>query len=156
MKLLFVIELSICVVFSFSTQNFINQTRLHFFDVISTWSRFLFRASVSLRLILSQCLMIKALCESLCNLILVFVCKYVKCNSMNCIYVSTFKIFLNVIQNVSLIVRNLCFWRFINLLINDKDVFERLCDACHVLLSYVMTNWTMTLYTCLIFLKQTF
>jgi hypothetical protein len=28
--------------------------------------------------------------------------------------------------------------------------------ACHVLLSYMMTNRTTTLYTCLVFLKQTF
>jgi hypothetical protein len=111
---------------------------------------------MSLRLILSQWLMIRALYKSLCNLILIFVYKYVKCSSMNCICVSTFRISLNVIRNASLIVRNFCFWRFISLFVNDKNVFERSCDACHVLLSYVMTNRTTTLYTCLIFLKQTF
>jgi hypothetical protein len=59
-------------------------------------------------------------------------------------------------RNVSLIVRRFCFWRFINLFVKKKIVFERSCDACHVLLSYVMTNRTTTLYTCLIFLKQAF
>jgi hypothetical protein len=123
---------------------------------MSTWRRLLSRVWVSLRLILSQCLMIKTLCESSCNLILIFVCKYAKCSSMNCICVSTFKISLDVIRNVSLIVRKLCFWRFINLFVKNKVVSERSCDACHVLLSYVMTDRTTTLYTCLIFLKQAF
>jgi hypothetical protein len=100
--------------------------------------------------------MIKALCKSSCNFILIFVCNYVKCNSINCICVSTSKFFLNVIRNVLLIVYNFCFWKFINLFVNDLNVFERSCNACHVLLSYVMTNRTTMLYTCLIFLKQTF
>jgi hypothetical protein len=100
-------------------------------------------------------LMIKALCESSCNLILIFVCKYAKCNSMSCIYVSTFKISFDVTRNVSLIVQKFCFWRFINWFVKNKIVFERSCNACHVLLSYVMTDQTTTLYTCLIFLKQT-
>jgi hypothetical protein len=156
LKLLFVIELSFRVVFSISAQSFVNQTRLRFLDVISIWRRLFFRVQMSLRLILSQCLMIKTLCEFLCNLVFIFICKYAKCSSMNCIYVLTFKIFLSVIRNVLLIVRNFYFWRFINLFVIDNDVFERSCEACHVLLSYVMTNRTTTLYMCLIFLKQTF
>ncbi len=117
---------------------------------------FFFRVWISLRLILSQCLLIKALCESLCNLILIFVCRYVKYNSMSCICVSTFKIFFDVMRNVSLIMRKFYFWKFINLFVKNKVVSERSCNACHVLLSYVMTNRTTTLYTCLIFLKQVF
>jgi hypothetical protein len=54
-----------------------------------------------------------------------------------------------------LIVRRFCFWRSINLFVNDKDVSEQSCDTCYVLLSYVMTSRTTTLYTCLVFLKQT-
>jgi hypothetical protein len=156
LRSLFVIELSFCVVLSFSAQSFANQTRLRFFDVMSAWRRFLFRAWISLRLILSQCLMIRALCESSCNLILIFVYKYAKCSSMSCICVSTFKISLDVIRNVSLIVRRFCFWRFINLFVRNKVVSERSCDACHVLLSLMMTDRTTTLYTCLVFLKQIF
>jgi hypothetical protein len=143
-----------CVMSSFSAQSFANQTRLRSFDVMSIKRRFFFRVWINLRLIRSQCLMMKTLCESLCNLILIFVCKYAKCSSMNCICVSTLKISLNVTRNASLIVRTFCFWKSINLFVNDKDVSERSCDACHVLLSYVMTNRTTTLYTCLIFLKQ--
>ncbi len=100
--------------------------------------------------------MIRALCESSCNLILIFVYRYAKCSSLNCIYASTSRISLNVIQNASLIVRRSCFWKSINLFVKDKVVSKRSCDACHVLLSYVMTNRTTTLYTCLIFLKQAF
>jgi hypothetical protein len=74
---------------------------------------------------------------------------------MSCICVSTFRISLDVIRNVSLIVRRLCFWKSINLFVKNKVVSERSCDACHVLLSYVMTDRTTTLYTCLVFLKQT-
>jgi hypothetical protein len=47
LRFLFVIELSICVVFSFSAQNFVNQTRLRFFDVVSTWRRLLSRVWMS-------------------------------------------------------------------------------------------------------------
>jgi hypothetical protein len=154
LKFLFVIELSFCIMLSFSAQNFANQTRLRFFDVMSTWRRFLFRVWINLRLILSQCLIIKTLCKSSCNLILIFVCKYAKCSSMNYICVSTFRISFNVIRNISLIMRKFCFWRFINLFVKNKVVFERSYDACHVLLSYVMINRTTTLYMCLIFLKQ--
>jgi hypothetical protein len=74
---------------------------------------------------------------------------------MSCICVSTFRISLSVIENASLIVQRFWFWRFISLFVSDKDVSERSCDACHVLLSYVMTSRTTTLYTCLVFLKQT-
>ncbi len=126
------------------------------FNVTSIWRRFFFRVRINLRLILSQCLMIKTLWTSSCNLILIFVCKYVKCNSMNCIYISTFKIFLNVIRNVLLIVRNFCFRKLINLFVIEKNVFERSCNACQMLLLYVITIQTTMLYMCLIFLKQTF
>jgi hypothetical protein len=74
----------------------------------------------------------------------------------NCICDSTSRISLDVARNASLIVCKLCFWRFINLFVKNKVVSERSCDACHVLLSYVMTDRTTTLYTCLIFLKQAF
>jgi hypothetical protein len=136
LRLLFVIELSSCVVLSFSAQSFANQTRLRSLDVMSTWRRLLSRVWVSLRLILSQCLMIRALCESSCNLILIFVCKYAKCSSMSCICVSTSRISLDVIRNVLLIVRKLCFWRSISLFVKNKVVSEnhvtRVTCCCHM------------------------
>jgi hypothetical protein len=32
--------------------------------------------------------------------------------------------------------------------------FERSCETCHVLNSYVMIDLTTAVYTCLVFLKQ--
>jgi hypothetical protein len=53
-------------------------------------------------------------------------------------------------------MRKFCFCKSIKFLMNFMNKFERSCDACHVLNSYVMIDLTIAVYTCLVFLKQTF
>jgi hypothetical protein len=76
---------------SFFAHNLLNHFRLRFFDVLFVFRRLRLRVVVNLRLILLQYAFIKTLCFLSCNLIRVFICSNVKCNSMNDICVSTFK-----------------------------------------------------------------
>jgi hypothetical protein len=53
-------------------------------------------------------------------------------------------------------MRKFCFCKLMRFLMNFMNEFERSCDACLVLNSYVMIDLTIAVYTCLVFLKQTF
>jgi hypothetical protein len=75
---------------------------------------------------------------------------------MNNICVSTFKNWWKVVLNASQTVRKFCFCKSMKFLMNFMNEFERSCDACHVLNLYVMIDLTIVVYTCLVFLKQTF
>jgi hypothetical protein len=76
---------------SFFAHSLSNHFRLRSFEVSFVARRLRSRAIVNLRLILLQCAFVKTLCFFSCNLIRVFVCSSVKCNSMSDICVSTFK-----------------------------------------------------------------
>jgi hypothetical protein len=140
---------------SFFAHNLSNHFRLHFFDVASIVRRLRSRAVVNLRLILLQCAFVKTLCSFSCNLIRVFVCNNVKCNSMSDICASTFRSWWKVVLNASQTMRRFCFCKLMKFLMSFMNEFERLCDACHMLNSYVMIDLTTIVYTCLVFLKQT-
>ncbi len=142
--------------FSFFAHNLSNHFRLRFLDVSSAARRLRSRAIVSLRLILLQCVFVRTLCSFSCNLIRVFVCSSVKCNSMSDICVSTSKSRWKVVLNASQTVRKFCFCKSMRFLMNFMNEFERSCDACHVLNLYVMIDLTIVVYTCLVFLKQAF
>jgi hypothetical protein len=139
---------------SFFAHSLSNHFRLRFFDVSSAARRLRSRAIVSLRLILLQCVFVRTLCSLSCNLIRVFVCSSVRCNSMSDIYVSTSRSWWEIVLNASQTVRRFCFCKSMRFLMNFMNEFERPCDACHVLNSYVMTDLTTAVYTCLVFLKQ--
>ncbi len=142
--------------FSFFAHNLSNHFSLRFFDDSFVVRRLRLRVIVNLRLILLQCAFVKTLCFFSCNLICVFACSSVKCNLMNDICVSTFKNWWKIVLNASQIIRRFCFCKSMKFLINFMNVFERSCDACHVLNSYVMIDLTIVMYTCFVFLKQTF
>jgi hypothetical protein len=141
---------------SFFAHNLSNHFRLRFLDVSFVARRLCSRAIVNLRLILLQCVFVKTLCSFSCNFIRVFVYNIVKCNSMNNICVSTFKSWWKVVLNASQTMCKFCFCKSMRFSMNFINEFERSCDACHVLNSYVMINLTIAVYTCLVFLKQTF
>jgi hypothetical protein len=109
LKSLFVNRSIICSISSFSTHSFVNQTCLRSSDVMFAWRRLLCRVWVNFCLILSQCLKISVLCALFGNLIRDLICRYARCNSINCIWISTFKNFLSLTRNVSLIIRDF-FW----------------------------------------------
>ncbi len=52
-------------------------------------------------------------------------------------------------------MRKFYFYKSMKFLMNFMNEFERSCDACHVLNSYVIIDLTIVMYTCLVFLKQT-
>jgi hypothetical protein len=133
-----------------------NHFRLRFFDVSSVVRRLRSRVVVNLRLILLQCAFVRTLCSFSCNLIRVFVCSNVRCNSMSDICASTFRSSWKIVLNTLQTVRKFCFCKSIRFLMNFMNEFERSCDACHVLNSYVMIDLTTTVYTCFVFLKQIF
>jgi hypothetical protein len=141
--------------FSFFAHNLSNHFRLRSLDVSSVVRRLRSRAIVNLRLILLQCAFVKTLCSFSCNLIRVFICSSVKCNSMNDICVSTFKNWWKVVLNASQTMRKFCFCKSMKFLMSFMNEFERSCDAYHVLNSYVMIDLTIVVYTYLVFLKQT-
>ncbi len=143
------------MIFSFFAHNVSNHFCLRSFDVSSAARRLRSRAIVNLRLILLQCAFVKTLCSFSCNLIRVFVCSIVTCNSMSDICVSTSKSWWKVVLNASQTMRKFCFCKLMRFLMNFMNEFERSCDACHVLNSYVMINLSIIVYTCLVFLKQT-
>jgi hypothetical protein len=58
--------------------------------------------------------------------------------------------------NASQTMRKLCFCKSMKFLMNFMNEFERSCDACHVLNLYVIIDLTTIVYTCFVFLKQTF
>ncbi len=132
-----------------------NHFRLRFFDVSSIAQRLRLRAVVNLRLILLQCAFVKTLCFLSCNLIRVFVCSNVKCNSMSDICASTFKSWWEIVLNASQTMRKFCFCKSMRFLMNFMNEFEHSYDVCHVLNSYVIIDLTTAVYTCLVFLKQT-
>jgi hypothetical protein len=140
----------------FFAHNLLNHFRLRFFNVSFVIRRLRSRAIVSLRLILLQCAFVKTLCSFSCNLICIFVCNSVKCNSMNDICVSTFKNWWKVVLNASQTVCKLCFCNLMKFLMSFMNEFKRSCNACHVLNSYVMIDLTIVVYTCFVFLKQIF
>jgi energy-converting hydrogenase Eha subunit E len=144
------------MIFSFFAHNLLNHFRLRSFNVSFAVRRLRSRAIVSLRLILLQCVFVKTLCFFSCNFIRVFVCSSVKCNSMNDICVSTSKNWWKIVLNASQTMRKLYFCKSMRFLMNFMNEFERSCDACHVLNSYVIIDLTIAVYTCLVFLKQTF
>jgi hypothetical protein len=141
---------------SFFAHNLSNHFCLRFFNVLSAAQGLRSRVVVNLRLILLQCVFIKTLCSLSCNFIRVFVCSNVKCNSMNDICASTFKNWWKVVLNASQTMRKFYFFKSMRFLMNFMNEFERSCNACHVLNSYVMIDLTITVYTCFVFLKQTF
>jgi hypothetical protein len=143
------------MILSFFAHNLSNHFRLRFFDVSFVTRRLRSRAIVNLRLILLQCVFVRTLCSFSCNLIRVFVCSSVKCNSMSDICVSTFKSWWKIVLNASQTVRRFYFCKLMKFLMSFMNEFERSCDACHVLNSYVMINLTIAVYTCFVFLKQT-
>jgi hypothetical protein len=144
------------MILSFFAHNLSNHFRLRSFDVLSATRRLRSRAIVNLRLILLQCACVKTLCSFSRNFIRVFVCNSVKCNSMNDICVSTFRSWWKVVLNALQTVRKFCYCKSMRFLMSFMNQFERSCDACHVLNSYVMIDLTIAVYTCLVFLKQTF
>jgi hypothetical protein len=142
------------MILSFFTHNLSNHFRLRFFDVSSIVQRLRSRVVVNLRLILLQYAFVKTLCSFSCNLTRVFVCNNVKCNSMNDMCVSTFKDWWKIVLNASQTMRKFRFCKSMRFLMNFMNEFERSCDACHVLNSYVMIDLTIIVYTCFVFLKQ--
>jgi hypothetical protein len=84
---------------SFSAHSLSNHFRLRSLDVLSAARRLRSRAIVSLRLILLQCAFVRTLCSLSCNLIRVFVCSSVRCNSMSDICVSTSRSWWEVVLN---------------------------------------------------------
>jgi hypothetical protein len=140
----------------FFAHNLSNHFRWRFFDVLSVVLRLCSNVVVNLCLILLQCVFVRTLCLFSCNLIRVFVCRNVKCNSMNEICASTFKSWRKIVLNASQTMRRFCFFKSMRFLMNFMNEFERSCDTCHVLNSYVMIDLTIVVYTCFVFLKQTF
>jgi hypothetical protein len=144
------------MIYSFFAHNLSNHFRLRFFDVSLIIRRLRSRVVVNLRLIFMQCAFVKTLCFFSCNLIRVFICNNVKWNLMNDICASKSKNWWKVVLNALQTMRKLCFCKSMRFLMNFMNEFERSCDASHVLNSYVMINLTIIVYTCLVFLKQTF
>jgi hypothetical protein len=144
------------MIFSFFAHNLSKHFRLRFFDVSSVARRLRSRVVVNLRLILLQCAFVKTLCSFSWNLICVFVCSNVKCNSMNDICVSTFKNWWKIVLNASQTIHKFCFCKSMKFLMNFMNEFECSCDACHVLNSYVMIDLTTVVYTCFVFLSRLF
>jgi hypothetical protein len=53
-------------------------------------------------------------------------------------------------------MRKFCFCKSMRFLMNFINEFKRSCNVCHMLNSYMMIDLTIIIYTCFVFLKQTF